>query len=539
MNREAFASEFDGDAIQYFYEPFLAEFDQELRRKLGVWYTPREIAEYQVARADYHLKQHLGISEGLAEPTVYILDPACGTGTYIAAILRHIYQINIENGESSTVAAERARTAATRRVLGFELLPAAFIICHLNITRLLQQLDGVPRGEERLRVYLTNALTGWDGNNPPSGETLFPELQEELRHAATVKHAEPVLVVIGNPPYEGYSTAETAEERRMLTPWIAPLWSEWGLRKHRLNDPYVRFWRLALERIVQFTGRGVVSFITNRKWLAGRSYPTMRENIVTSFQVIRVDDLHGAVDDATHPGDQSVFSTTIAAGIKRGTAIVTAVRTGASQGDQIADVRIYDYWGSATGKRAELAAGSWDSSRDYRYVSLSRETWWRLTPSVAGEEAPVDHYLPSYLSGVQPVRDDAVLAFDKQTLQTRMRDYFNPAISHAQIIARHPGFGVERARYNAKATRDRLLASSSYIAQRIVRVLYRPFDVRWLYWQPEGKLLNEARVELIPYWEDVPDQRCLVLPPGLRQSHVIMAGCCGDTPRVAFSRPGW
>jgi len=428
VNRDAFASEFDGDAIQYFYEPFLAEFDPALRRKLGVWYTPREIAEYQVACADYHLKHDLGIREGLAEPTVYILDPACGTGTYIAAILRHIYQANIDNGERPAVAAERARTAATQRVLGFELLPAAFIICHLHVARLLQQLDGAPRGEERLRVYLTNALTGWDANNPPSGEARFPELEEELRHAATVKHDEPVLVVIGNPPYEGYSTADTAEERRMLAPWTAHLWTKWGVRKHRLNDLYVRFWRVALERIVQLTGRGVVSFITNRKWLAGRSYPAMREEIVTSFQVIRVDDLHGAVDDVTHPGDQSIFSTTVAAGIKRGTAVVTAVRTGVLQDGQVAEVEIRDYWGSAASKRAELATRSPDRSPDYRSVFLSRETWWRLTSSVAGEEAPVDHYLPFFLSGVQPVRDDAVLDFDERALRARMQDYFNPAI---------------------------------------------------------------------------------------------------------------
>jgi predicted helicase len=185
-------------------------------------------------------------------------------------------------------------------------------------------------------MYLTNALTGWDTDSAPNGETLFPELVEELRSAATVKRTEPILVVIGNPPYEGYSTAETAEERRMLTPWTGPLWSEWGVRKHRLNDLYVRFWRVALERIVQLTGRGVISFITNRKWLAGRSYPAMRENVVTSFQVVRVDDLHGAADDVTHPGDQSIFSTTVATGIKRGTAIVTAVRTGTLENNEVA-----------------------------------------------------------------------------------------------------------------------------------------------------------------------------------------------------------
>lgn len=227
-DRDAFAARFDGDAIEYFYEPFLAEFDPVLRGKLGVWYTPREIADYQVTRADHHLKQELGLPAGLADPSVYVLDPACGTGTYIAAVLRHVYAASLANGEPESVAAERAREAAVSRVLGFEILPAAFIICHLHLGRMLHTLGAAPLASDRLRVYLTNALTGWDSDSAPIGETLFPELEEELRSAEAVKHTDPVLVVLGNPPYEGYSTAETEEERRMLAPWIQPLWPEWG-----------------------------------------------------------------------------------------------------------------------------------------------------------------------------------------------------------------------------------------------------------------------------------------------------------------------
>jgi len=293
-DQTAFAGRFDGDAVEYFYEPFLAEFDPVLRGKLGVWYTPREIADYQVARADHHLKHDLGLPQGLADPSVYVLDPACGTGTYVAAVLRHIHRTHVDNGEPEAVAAERAREAATARVLGFEILPAAFIISHLHLGRILHQLGAAPLGADRLRIYLTNALTGWGSDAAPVGETLFPELEEELRSPAAVKHHDPVLVVLGNPPYEGYSTAETDEERRMLAPWIEPLWPQWQVRKHRLNDLYVRFWRVAIERIATLTGRSVVSFITNRKWLAGRSYPAMREAVVTSFQHVRVDDLHGA-----------------------------------------------------------------------------------------------------------------------------------------------------------------------------------------------------------------------------------------------------
>jgi len=111
-----------------------------------------------------------------------------------------------------------------------------------------------------------------------------------------------------------------------------------------MNDLYVRFWRVSIEKVAALTGRGVVTFITNRKWLGGRSYPTMRQAVATSFQKVIVDDLHGAVDDSSHPDDRSIFSTSVAAGITRGTAIVTAVRTGPLSDNQSATVKIRDFW---------------------------------------------------------------------------------------------------------------------------------------------------------------------------------------------------
>jgi len=520
-DRSAFAAQFDGDAIQYFYEPFLAAFDQGLRGSLGVWYTPREVADYQVARVDHHLKHDLGLEAGLADPTVYILDPATGTGTYLAAALRRIHQTHLDNGEDERTAVARTRDAALTRVIGFEVLPAAFIICHLHIARMLQRLGAAELATtDRLRIYLTNSLTGWSSSDVPVGNTLFPELEEELRGASAVKHIDPVLVVLGNPPYQGGSSAETAEEKQMIAPWISPLWPEWRVRKHRLNDLYVRFWRVALQRIVATTGRGVVSYITNRKWLAGRSYPVMRENIISDFDTVVVDDLHGASDDTSHPGDQSIFTTGVAAGIKRGTAIVTAVRTGPTTSDHVADVRVRDHWGSAADKRAFLIDPNKLES-GFETASVSAESWWRLSTRVSGDDAPLDDYLTFYRSGVQPVRDDAVLDVDKARLQQRMEDYFNPDLTFTDLLARHPGFGVTRARYDPAKTRTRLLSISSYQAERVVPVLYRPFDVRWLYWEPEAKLLNEPRRELIPYWRNVPDQRCLVLPQTPRRAGAL------------------
>jgi SAM-dependent methyltransferase len=476
VDRARFTAAFDGDAIQYFYEPFLAAFDPLLRDRLGVWYTPKEITQYQVVRVDQQIRKSLGTPAGLADPSVYVLDPACGTGTYLTSLIRFIYQTHLNNGEPRSVAATRAREAAVTRFIGFEILPAAFVICHLHLARVLAQIDAPPLGKDRLRVYLTNALTGWTEEDTPTGQTLFPELEAELRDAAVAKHHDPILAIIGNPPYEGYSTADNDEERALLTAWIAPLWPVWKIRKHRLNDLYVRFWRMAVNRIVAMTGRGVISFISNRKWLGGRSYPAMRETIVTDFQDVYVDDLHGGVDDRTYPGDQSIFTTAIASGITRATTIVTAVRTDVPSPDTIAQVRRRDLRGSAAGKRNMLTEFRGDHIDDgMTDLTVSRESRWRFVEDAAGDYPPLDDYLPFYVSGVQPVRDEAVLADDRAILKERMTAYFDASIPWQKIAERYPGFAVERARYNGPTVRSKLLASSGFREARLVRFLYPDF----------------------------------------------------------------
>ena len=167
VDRDSLAEQFDNRAIEYFYEPFLAAYDPKLRDKLGVWYTPPEIAAYQVARADHHLKVDLGIAEGLADDLVIVLDLAAGTGTYLAAVYEHLFAAYESQGNSGSEAAQLLREAAKTRLVGFEILPAALLISDLHLRRLLRR-RGVPlaRGE-RPAVYLTNSLSGWFDKDDP------------------------------------------------------------------------------------------------------------------------------------------------------------------------------------------------------------------------------------------------------------------------------------------------------------------------------------------------------------------------------------
>ena len=199
VDRDAFFDRFnEGEAVPYFYEPFLEAFDPALRKQLGVWYTPAEVVRYMVARVDRALKDDLGIEDGLAAENVYVLDPCCGTGAYLAETLQRIAS-NLRGKGLGALTGARVKQAATQRVFGFEIMPAPFVVAHLQVGLTMQALDAPlsDDGNERAGVFLTNALTGWE---PRTQKPLpFPELEEERDRAERVKQDTPVLVILRQP----------------------------------------------------------------------------------------------------------------------------------------------------------------------------------------------------------------------------------------------------------------------------------------------------------------------------------------------------
>ena len=288
---DAFFDRFnEGEAVTYFYEPFLEAFDPELRKQLGVWYTPAEVVRYMVARVDKALRDDLGIADGLAAENVYVLDPCCGTGAYLAEVLRRI-AANLENQGLGALTGARVKQAATERVFGFEIMPAPFVVAHLQVGLTMQKLDATlaDDGKERAQVFLTNALTGWEPH--PTKPLPFPELEEERDRAERVKQETPILVILGNPPYNGFAGMAVDEERELSEAYRMTK----RVRRPEgqgLNDLYVRFFRMAERRIAK-TGQGVVCFISNYSWLDGLSFTGMRERYLEEFDAIRIDCLNG------------------------------------------------------------------------------------------------------------------------------------------------------------------------------------------------------------------------------------------------------
>jgi hypothetical protein len=330
VDRASFFSSFEqSHAVQYFYEPFLEAFDPELRKELGVWYTPPEIVQYMVARVDTVLREELEIPDGLADPRVVVLDPCCGTGAYLVEVLNKIAATLAEkSGGVDALAAHEVKQAAMSRVYGFEILPAPFVISHLQIGMLLHRL-GAPfadESDERAGVYLTNALTGWEPPTEPKQHLLFTEMEEERDKAQAVKQHAPILVILGNPPYNGHPGVAVDEERDLSNAYRG-VDSVAQPQGRGLNDLYVRFFRMAERRITEGpAGVGIVCFITNYSWLTGLSFTGMRERYLDVFERVWIDNLHGDRMISEYAPDGVTSETVFAiAGKSPGIRIGTAV----------------------------------------------------------------------------------------------------------------------------------------------------------------------------------------------------------------------
>jgi hypothetical protein len=505
VDREAFFSKFEEEqAVQYFYEPFLEAFDPALRKEFGVWYTPPEIVKYMVARVDTVLREELQIEDGLADPNVYILDPCCGTGAFLVEVLRQI-EANLQDKGMGALVGSQLKEAAMTRVFGFEILTAPFVVAHLQLGLMLQKL-GVPLSDEheRVSVYLTNALTGWEPPKEPKQILLFPELEEERDASEKVKRGKPILVVLGNPPYDGFAGMAIGEERVLSdayrTTKKAPRPQGQGL-----NELYVRFFRMAERRIVEQTGKGVVCFISNYSYLDGLSFTGMRERYLEVFDDIWIDCLNGdkfATGKVTPTGepDPSIFSTEWnKEGIQVGTAIALLVR---KENHQSTDsIKFRDLWG--TTKRQQLLESQNQEGQDlYQEVKPAIALGLPLKPRKFEEAYTTYPKLTELFStsfpGVKTSRDDMVIDVDKDQLIHRLKQYFNIKISHEEIGEICPRVMNDTGRYNSKTARTYLL-KRGFLPQYVVRYCYRPFDNRWIYWEPETKLLDEKSSAYFPH----------------------------------------
>ena len=375
-------------------------------------------------------------------------------------------------------------------------MPAPFVVSHLQVGLTMQALDATlsDNGTERAGVYLTNALTGWE---PSVQKPLpFPELEEERDRAERVKRDTPVLVILGNPPYNGFAGMAVNEERGLTTAYRTTK----RVRRPEgqgLNDLYVRFFRMAERRIAEKTGRGVVCFISNYSWLDGLSFTGMRERYLEAFDTIRIDNLNGdkyKTGKTTPEGapDPSIFSTPgDPVGIQVGTAITTLVRK--AEHTPAETVGFRDLWGQD--KLSDLTATAEAASTEMYdafepslplglpFAQMVVSTGWSDWPALPD-------LFPTSFPGVKSGRDPFVTDIDRDQLRKRIGDYFNAGLSDEDMERRYPLSMRNPREYDSRSVREALIRLGGPDEENIVRYAYRPFDTRWLYWEAREKLVD-------------------------------------------------
>ncbi len=561
VDRVAFFSNFEEHhAVQYFYEPFLAAYDPVLRKRLGVWFTPPEIVRYMVSRIDQVLRHDLDVHDGFADPNVFVLDPCCGTGAFLVEVLLHIERsLKASGGDALT--AEDVKTAAIERVFGFELLPAPFVVSHLQLGLLLQTI-GAPLSHklnERVGVYLTNALTGW---NPPQGakqKLVFPEMEEERDAAELVKREKTILVVLGNPPYYAFAGVSPEEEQGLVEPYKKGLSKEWNIKKYNLDELYVRFLRLGERRIANLTKKGIVCYISSYSYLSDPSFVVLRKRFCDEFDYIWIDCLNG---DSRETGkqtpdgqpDPSVFSTEYnREGIRLGTSVGLFAK---KDSDGTAAVRYREFWGAD--KRSLLLKTldfAEDFDKQYKTVNPVPQNRFSFRPTkTEGHYAEwptvVEFAEEEPISGLEENRRGALMAHDRSVLEERMSRYYDISLAWEAFASSGSGLTSEAARFNASATRSKVLKTETFQNDQIRRYTLFPLDGRWCYYSTIRPLWNEPRPELVSqapkgepffvvrrYAERANEGRPALITSGLPDRHLLRSHAVGIPLRLNVLPP--
>lgn len=343
------------DPIIHFYEDFLSEYDPKLRKARGVWYTPQPVVNFIVRAVDDILKTEFDLPQGLADNSktkikvdvqgkkveqevhkVQILDPATGTGTFLAEVVKHIHK---KFQGQQGIWSNYVETHLLPRLNGFELLMASYAMAHLKLDLLLTETGYKPTTNQRFRVYLTNSL---EESHPDTGTLFANWLSTEANEANHIKRDTPVMCIIGNPPYSGISSNNGE--------WISKLIEDYkyvdGIhineRKHWLNDDYVKFIRYG-QHFIEKNGSGVLAFINPHGFLDNPTFRGMRWNLLKTYDKIYTIDLHGnAKKKETAPDgsiDQNVFD------IMQGVSINIFVKTGKQKANELGKVFHFDLFG--------------------------------------------------------------------------------------------------------------------------------------------------------------------------------------------------
>ncbi len=480
------------DPVVHFYETFLKAYDPKVREMRGVYYTPEPVVSYIVHSIDHLLKTRFNKPQGLADDNTLILDPATGTATFLYMVINEIRQAFAgQEGMWNDYVAEKL----LKRIFGFELLMAPYAVAHLKLGLLLQETGYKFHSDERLGIYLTNTLDeAFKKSEQLAGFNEY--IVEEANAAAEIKKDEPIMVVLGNPPYSGVSAnasirtvtdPKTGKPKKEIT-WIGKLIEDYKVvdgqplneRKHWLQDDYVKFIRFGQWRIKE-TGKGILAFITNHGYIDNPTFRGMRQSLMNTFTDIYILNLHGNVkkkEVAPDGGkDTNVFD------IQQGVAIGIFIKEAGKEPS--GRIHYADLWGLREGKYQTLSE-----------TDINDTEWTELTPTSPFyffnpyEEKLRPEYeqgwkvtdiFPVNSTGIVTARDDFVIDFEPAPIRQRLDIFLDKSLGDVEVkeklsLSENYAWRVSEARKQLKAVKDR--------ESLFNRILYRPFDVRSIYFHP-------------------------------------------------------
>ncbi|MBN2058051.1 MAG: N-6 DNA methylase [Candidatus Saganbacteria bacterium] len=471
------------DPVIHFYEDFLKEYDPVLRKKMGAYYTPLPVVRFIVRAVDHLLEKEFGLAGGLADTAklangrhrVQVLDPAAGTGTFISAVIRMIYERLKKQGQEGRWTAY-VHNDLLPRLHGFELMMAPYTIAHLKLSLAFKQ-TGFWKFHRRLGIYLTNSLEKSDHQQTELAFGFAESIAEEAREADKVKNETPIMVVVGNPPYSGESSNAGYKGNDVYK--VEPTGGKLRERNSKwLNDDYVKFIRYA-ESIIEKNGEGVVAMITAHGYIDNPTFRGMRYHLMKTFKDIYIFDLHGNANKkevAPEGGkDENVFD------IKTGVAIIIAVKQKIKT-NKLANIHRADCFGLRENKFQNLGKNKIDKMQ-----------WISVKPSmpnyewVARDRQIESEYLKGFSvkalfdlnnTGIVTKRDELCIQDTSDSMWQAVQDFLN--LSEADVRRKyHLPADVRDWKYEW-AKKDLLVSGPS--KHNITPINYRPFDRKYLYY---------------------------------------------------------
>ncbi len=473
------------DPVIHFYEDFLREYDADLRKKMGAYYTPLPVVEFIVNSVDEILKTDFNLKNGFADNSklsngihkVQVLDPAVGTGTFISAVIARIYKNIIKKGQKGTWP-NYVHNDLLPRIHGFEIMMAPYIIAHLKLSIAFQK-TGFRHFNRRLGIYLTNSLLPASNSqeNLFGGFGFAQSITEEAQEAEKIKNDTPIMVVVGNPPYSISSSNKGEWIRDLIVSYKKNL----GERKINLDDDYIKFIRFA-EHFVEKNKYGIVAMITNNSFIDGITHRQMRKHLLETFDDIYILDLHGNTKKKEEtPGggkDENVFN------IMQGVSINIFVKKEQKEEEKaLSNVFHFDLYGLREQKFEFLEN---NNLKKIKWNKLEyQEPYYFFVPKDFKKEDEykrgfaVNKIFDKYVSGMQTKRDKLTIGMNKSDVRTVINDLLN---EDENIIRKKYNLPKDGRDWRLKWAISDVMKGGEYM-----KVNYRPFDYRYTYYTGRTK----------------------------------------------------